>query len=159
MCPQSRTGLAAEAKSRSGKNCMKKVLVDEQAIHHCGIDVSGETLAVAVQQDNQKFVHRSFENRASGHKELVGWLQKRKGPVQVSWKQQEFTRSTWPLLSTELKGLKLLCSTRRSFIVSPRRSEGQRPMLRTLRFSLSTPAGCPLSCGQHPARTAFAFAP
>lgn len=63
---------------------MKKISVDEQAIHHCGIDVSGETLVVAVQQENQKFVHRSFENRASGHKELVGWLQKRRGPVQVS---------------------------------------------------------------------------
>lgn len=46
---------------------MKKVSVDEQATHHCGIDVSGETLAVAIQQVNQKFVHRSFENLASGH--------------------------------------------------------------------------------------------
>lgn len=63
---------------------MNKALAVGEAIHYCGIDVSAETLEVAIEQDNLRFGHRSFDNRASGHKELVAWLQKRKALVRVS---------------------------------------------------------------------------
>ncbi len=49
----------------------------------CGIDVSAESLAVAVQQQ-QGWQQREFANSCSGHKALIAWLQQRKSPVRVS---------------------------------------------------------------------------
>ena len=120
--------------------------------------MSGETLAVAVQQENQKFVHRSFENRASGDKELVGWLQKRKGPVQVSLEATGVYSLDLALALHEAEKIEVAVLNPTVFHRLPRRSEGQKPMLRTLRFSPSTPAECLSSCGQHPAGTASASA-
>jgi transposase len=55
-----------------------------QATVYCGIDVSAETLAVAVIEQDQPLQQREFANRASGHKALIGWLGKRSAPVRVS---------------------------------------------------------------------------
>jgi len=51
---------------------------------YCGIDVSAATLAVAVQQQDQRFEERVFDNTAGGHKTLIRWLHKRKARVRVS---------------------------------------------------------------------------
>jgi transposase len=50
----------------------------------CGIDVSAETLAVAVIEPDQPSVQREFANSPSGHKALLTWLGKHKTPVRVS---------------------------------------------------------------------------
>jgi len=50
----------------------------------CGVDVSAETLAVAIQQDNQLLEQREFANNASGHKALIVCLHKRKARARVS---------------------------------------------------------------------------
>ena len=63
---------------------MSKLTQPKQAMVFCGIDVSAVTLAVAVQQENQRFEERIFDNTASGHKSLIGWLRKGKAPARVS---------------------------------------------------------------------------
>ncbi|MGB8259441.1 MAG: IS110 family transposase [Terracidiphilus sp.] len=55
-----------------------------QARVFCGIDVSQETLAVAVIEADRPMEQREFSNTASGHKALVAWLGKRKALVRVS---------------------------------------------------------------------------
>jgi transposase len=40
----------------------------------CGIDVSAETLAVAVLVPDQPWTEREFPNTAKGHQALIGWL-------------------------------------------------------------------------------------
>lgn len=61
-----------------------KVIAPRQASVFCGIDVSAETLAVAVIEPGQPFQEREFSNSASGHKVLLGWLGKRKSQVRIS---------------------------------------------------------------------------
>jgi transposase len=61
-----------------------KLASAQQASVFCGIDVSAETLAVAVLTQNQPLQQRAFANSASGHKALVGWLGKMQAPVRVS---------------------------------------------------------------------------
>lgn len=63
---------------------MSKPIHLKQALVFCGIDVSAATLAVAVQQEDQPFEERIFDNTADGHKALIGWLQRRKARVRVS---------------------------------------------------------------------------
>ena len=63
---------------------MSKLTQPKQAMVFCGIDVSATTLAVAVRQENQRFEERIFDNTASGHKALIGWLRKGKGAARVS---------------------------------------------------------------------------
>ena len=50
----------------------------------CGIDVSAETLAVAVIERDRPMEQRAFSNTASGHKALIAWLGKSKALVRVS---------------------------------------------------------------------------
>lgn len=51
----------------------------------CGIDVSAATLSVAVQTDPEwKLEQRQFANSAAGHRQLIAWLRKHKGPVRVT---------------------------------------------------------------------------
>lgn len=45
---------------------MSKPIRPQQAMVFCGIDVSAETLAVAVQQEDERFEERVFENTAGG---------------------------------------------------------------------------------------------
>ena len=63
---------------------MNKPSSPTQAGVFCGIDVSAETLAVAVIQPDQAIQQREFSNRLSGHKELILWLGKSKAMVRVS---------------------------------------------------------------------------
>jgi transposase len=63
---------------------MSKLTQPKQAMVFCGIDVSAATLAVAVQQENQRFEERIFDNTASGHKALIAWLRKGKVLARVS---------------------------------------------------------------------------
>ena len=62
----------------------KKLANPQQASVFCGIDVSAETLAVAVIEQDQPFQQREFANAPSGHKALITWLGKRKALVRVS---------------------------------------------------------------------------
>jgi transposase len=50
----------------------------------CGIDVSAQSLAVAVIEGDQPVRQREFCNRQSGHRELIVWLGKNKSKVRVS---------------------------------------------------------------------------
>ena len=50
----------------------------------CGIDVSAETLSVAVCGQGQGYRQREFANRASGHQALIRWLGKGGSQVRVS---------------------------------------------------------------------------
>jgi transposase len=50
----------------------------------CGIDVSAATLAVAVQQQEQPFEQREFDNSAGGHQALIAWLRRRNPAARVS---------------------------------------------------------------------------
>jgi hypothetical protein len=43
----------------------------------CGIDVSAGQLVVALEGEGERWLQRSFPNRASGHQALILWLQKR----------------------------------------------------------------------------------
>jgi transposase len=63
---------------------MSKPIQSQKSMVYCGIDVSAATLAVAVQQQDQRFEERIFDNTASGHKTLIRWLHKRKARVRVS---------------------------------------------------------------------------
>jgi transposase len=63
---------------------MSKPTQPQQAMVFCGIDVSAATLAVAVQQQDQRFEERVFDNSASGHKALIGWLRKHRALARVS---------------------------------------------------------------------------
>jgi transposase len=63
---------------------MSKPKQPMQSTVFCGIDVSAATLAVAVQQEDQRFEERVFDNTASGHKALIAWLRRRKARVRVS---------------------------------------------------------------------------
>ena len=63
---------------------MSKPIQPIQAMVFCGIDVSAATLAVAVQQEDQRFEERIFDNTASGHKALIRWLHKLKARARVS---------------------------------------------------------------------------
>lgn len=65
---------------------MNKLSVVPEATVFCGIDVSAETLAVAVIERDQPPQQREFANRASGHKALINWLKKRKSVSLVSMK-------------------------------------------------------------------------
>jgi transposase len=56
----------------------------QQARVFCGIDVSAKTLAVSVIEPGQPLRRREFANSASGHKALIGWLNKYKTLVRVS---------------------------------------------------------------------------
>lgn len=55
-----------------------------QANVFCGIDVSAESLAVAILEQDQPCAQREFANSASGHQALIGWLGKRKAQVRVA---------------------------------------------------------------------------
>lgn len=55
----------------------------QQASVFCGIDVSAETLAVAVIELNQPLQQREFANTAGGHKALLAWLGKNRVQVRV----------------------------------------------------------------------------
>jgi len=59
------TGAVAEI-NRTLKSAMSKPIQAIQAMAFCGIDVSAATLAVAVQQQDQRFEERIFDNTASG---------------------------------------------------------------------------------------------
>lgn len=61
-----------------------KLANPQQARAFCGIDVSAETLAVALIEPDRPCVQREFANSASGHKALLGWLGKLKALVRVS---------------------------------------------------------------------------
>jgi transposase len=63
---------------------MSKLPQPKQATVFCGIDVSAQSLAVAVQQENQPIEQRELANTASGHKALIVWLRKRRTLVRVS---------------------------------------------------------------------------
>lgn len=63
---------------------MNKLSVPVAATVFCGIDVSAATLAVAVTEPGRPVEQREFANSASGHKELIRWLGKRKARVRVS---------------------------------------------------------------------------
>jgi transposase len=56
----------------------------QQASVFCGIDVSRESLAVAVLRPDHPIEQREFANSASGHKALITWLSKSKSLVRVS---------------------------------------------------------------------------
>jgi transposase len=56
----------------------------QQARVFCGIDVSRESLAVAVLTPDQPIEQREFANSASGHKALIAWLGKMKALARVS---------------------------------------------------------------------------
>ena len=58
--------------------------VPRQASVFCGIDVSAETLSVAVLGSNEAIEQREFLNTPGGHKGLIGWLGKKKALVRVS---------------------------------------------------------------------------
>ena len=55
----------------------------QQARVFCGIDVSAETLTVAVIEPGRPSIQREFANSASGHKALLGWLRTWKARVRV----------------------------------------------------------------------------
>jgi transposase len=61
-----------------------KIASPQPANVFCGIDVSAETLAVAVIEPDQAVQQREFANTPSGHKALLTWLGKRKVLVRVS---------------------------------------------------------------------------
>lgn len=63
---------------------MNKPSIAPQSTVFCGIDVSAETLVVAVIEPDQPLQQREFTNRASGHKALISWLKKRKSAARVS---------------------------------------------------------------------------
>ena len=63
---------------------MSKSTAPQQATVFCGIDVSAETLAVAVIDPDQPLQQREFANRSSGHRSLIGWLHKLAAQVRVS---------------------------------------------------------------------------
>jgi transposase len=62
---------------------VSKFIPPVEATVFCGIDVSAATLAVAVIELDAGIEQRQFSNRGSGHKALIGWLQ-RKTRVRVS---------------------------------------------------------------------------
>lgn len=62
---------------------MNKPSLSSQATVFCGIDVSAQTLAIAVIEGDH-VLQREFSNRSSGHRELILWLGKRHGRVRVS---------------------------------------------------------------------------
>jgi transposase len=49
----------------------------------CGIDVSAAQLVVALKGEGERWLQRSFPNRASGHQALIVWLQKTEVRVRV----------------------------------------------------------------------------
>ncbi|HUD76204.1 MAG TPA: IS110 family transposase [Terracidiphilus sp.] len=63
---------------------MSKLSKVFQATVFCGIDVSAESLAVAVQQEDRPLEQREFANSAGGHKALIAWLHKHQAPARVS---------------------------------------------------------------------------
>jgi transposase len=63
---------------------MSKQTNPAQAMVFCGVDVSAATLAVAVQQQDQPFEQREFDNSAAGHKALIAWLGQRAATARVS---------------------------------------------------------------------------
>jgi len=56
----------------------------QQASVFCGIDVSAETLAVAIIEPGRSLEQGEFANSTGGHKALVGWLHKMNALVRVS---------------------------------------------------------------------------
>ena len=63
---------------------MSKQSNPAQTMVFCGVDVSAATLAVAVQQADQPFEQREFDNHATGHQALIAWLGKRAATARVS---------------------------------------------------------------------------
>jgi len=61
-----------------------KLANPQPAMVFCGIDVSAESLAVAVAEPDRPCFQREFANSASGHKALLLWLGKLKAQVRVS---------------------------------------------------------------------------
>src|ERR1039458_9420163 len=61
-----------------------KLTHPQQASVFCGIDVSRQTLAVAIIALDQPFEQREFANTSAGHKALLVWLGKRKALARVS---------------------------------------------------------------------------
>lgn len=60
---------------RRNNSSAQPVAVADPAMAYCGIDVSAETLAVAVQRAGRNsFEQRGFANTAAGHKQLIAWL-------------------------------------------------------------------------------------
>jgi transposase len=50
----------------------------------CGIDVSADSLSVALIVPDHSVCQREFANSVSGHRELLGWLGKHNAPARVS---------------------------------------------------------------------------
>jgi len=64
---------------------MSKRSVPNRGVLYCGIDVSAESLAVAVQPEGtDNFEQREFANSAAGHRQLIAWLLKRGASARVS---------------------------------------------------------------------------
>jgi transposase len=63
---------------------MNKRMSCPQATVFCGVDVSARSLTVAVIAPEEPLARREFSNSASGHKELIVWLNKRQAKVRVS---------------------------------------------------------------------------
>jgi transposase len=63
---------------------MNKPCIAPEATIFCGIDVSADTLVVAVIERDQPLQQREFANRAGGHKALSGWLKRRGSVSRVS---------------------------------------------------------------------------
>jgi transposase len=64
---------------------MNQQSIPSCAVLYCGIDVSADTLQVAVQPEGAAgFEQREFANSAAGHRQLIAWLGKRGGSARVS---------------------------------------------------------------------------
>jgi transposase len=63
---------------------MSKPTHPSQTMLFCGIDVSADTLAVAVEQPDRCFQQREFPNSAAGHRALLAWLDRFRTIVRVS---------------------------------------------------------------------------
>jgi transposase len=61
----------------------KRSILDKKPMY-CGVDGSAKSLTVAVQCESQPAKQKNFANDPSGHRALIGWLQKAKSPVRVS---------------------------------------------------------------------------
>jgi hypothetical protein len=63
---------------------MNKRLMQVQETMYCGIDVSAESLTVAIQRLHRPVEQRNFPNTSVGHKALIVWLRKAKSSIRVS---------------------------------------------------------------------------
>jgi transposase len=69
----------------SNSSASMESVFSREATVFCGIDVSADTLSVAVQAGPEwKLEQRQFANSAAGHRQLMSWLGKSKRPVRVT---------------------------------------------------------------------------